>query len=241
MKKFFDTGMPNVVSNVNQIKISRRYKNNASEFITRNRASMILCIVLLLFGGLVGGAVYTWLPQDLKNQIFSYMQNYFQGSVIIGVSHFEIFKTVIYEHIITAFIIFLSGMFVFLSPLSFIRLCSKGFTIGFSLTFLVSRYGAKGIIFGLLSIIACNALIVTTMVWFTITASETGKTARHGRKLNKLSRDKYTKFIPVGKNLLKLLLSLVIFLAIALVSAPIESFVGPGLLKALYSIFSKFA
>ena len=48
MKKFFDTGMPNVVSNVNQIKISRRYKNNASEFITRNRASMILCIVLLL-------------------------------------------------------------------------------------------------------------------------------------------------------------------------------------------------
>ena len=33
MKKFFDTGMPNVVSNVNQIKISRRYKNNASEFI----------------------------------------------------------------------------------------------------------------------------------------------------------------------------------------------------------------
>lgn len=118
MKKFFDTGMPNVVSNVNQIKISRRYKNNASEFITRNRASMILCIVLLLLGGIAGGAVYTWLPQDLKNQIFSYMQNYFQGSVIIGVSHSEIFKTVIYEHIITAFIIFLSGMFIFLSPLS---------------------------------------------------------------------------------------------------------------------------
>ena len=56
MKKFFDTGMPNVVSNVNQIKISRRYKNNASEFITRNRASMILCIVLLLLGGIAGGA-----------------------------------------------------------------------------------------------------------------------------------------------------------------------------------------
>ena len=54
MKKFFDTGMPNVVSNVNQIKISRRYKNNASEFITRNRASMILCIVLLLLGGIAG-------------------------------------------------------------------------------------------------------------------------------------------------------------------------------------------
>lgn len=70
MKKFFDSGMPNVVSNINQIKISRRYKNNASEFITRNRASMILCIVLLLLGGLAGGAVYTWLPQDLKNQIF---------------------------------------------------------------------------------------------------------------------------------------------------------------------------
>ncbi len=218
------------------IQTSRqRISAGAAAFISGNRAALILCVAILLSGGACGGIIYSYLSVDVKNQIFTYMQNYFLGSVILGAAPTEIFKSVFLEHIYTAVIIMLGGLFPFLYPLCFVRLFSKGLSMGFSITFLIARYGTKGAAFSLASVLLCNIITLASTIWFIAEVSAIRKNIRVPR-----SRKLLTRVLPDMNGAYRIIICTVIFIAASLISSIFESVIGHGLLKSLYGIFSSF-
>lgn len=214
---------------------SQRISNGIIAFISENRTILLLCTVIILLGGACGSIIYSYISVDVKNQIFTYMQNYFLGSVILGAAPSEIFKSVFIEHIYTAVIILLGGLFLFLYPLCFVRLFSKGLSMGFSITFLIARYGAKGAAFSLASVLLCNIITLASAIWFITEVSAIRKNIRVPR-----SRKLLMRILPDMRGISRMIICAVIFIALSLISSIFESVIGHGLLKSLYGIFSSF-
>lgn len=233
MKKFLNENLPAVVGNINSSGIRNRYRSNISELLFRNRLVFFISVAAILTGGIVGGIIYSCFPQESKNLIFSYMQNYFTGSVIVGASHAELFKKAVYEGVFTGAFIALCGIITVLYPLAFLRLFSKGFSMGFTVTFLIARYGAKGFVFSLVSVLLRNIIIICVMVWFIISISEIRKRSPKERRKKSLLR-----FFPGGKEVIQILFYLIIFLSASTISAIFESYIVHGLLMGIYSIFT---
>lgn len=205
------------------------FKSSISYMISENRIIFCLTVLTLLVGIAAGTVTYRMYGTDKANPIFTYIQNYFTGSVLIGVSSGEIFKAVIKDALKLTAIIFVSGLSVFLSPLAYLRVFFKGFSLSMTVTFFIMRYAVKGVIFSMLSVFICDIIIVPALV-ITVTAQTAAayKTFRQ-RKLKKQS---ITSVIIRSAALSGALL------AACLISAPVQCFVSPGMMKGIYTLLS---
>ncbi|HIV86337.1 MAG TPA: hypothetical protein H9900_05975 [Candidatus Monoglobus merdigallinarum] len=236
MKKALNENISGLIVNIGKPQLSRKYKGAAAEFLFRSRIALTVCISVIIAGCIIGGIIYSYLSRDTKNQIFSYMQNYFIGSVVIGAPQAEILKDIFTEHLITGLIILICCIVPYLYPLCFVRLFAKGLSLGFSTVFLVSRYGLKGLVFALASTILCNLPMLLSTVWFILAAGEARTKRRHSALKNKSGRLK--ALLPGGKQLLRLSALFGIYLILSCVSAVFQGIISYGLLKGLYTIFS---
>lgn len=214
---------------------SNRIRSMARRFIFENRRSILLCSALIILGALMGIIAYIRMNVSDKNLIFSYMQNYFGGSVIIGASPAEILKSSFMPQIVTGVIIAAAGIFTVFYPFALARLSFKGFSMGFAAAFFIARYGAKGAAFALVSVVLCNIISVTASVWFLLECRSIRKAARPIAK-----RPFILRLIPEPKCAAQVALCFGIFIAAAFVAALFESVIGHGMMRSLYGIFSAF-
>lgn len=227
----------NILQKQNYIK---RYLNSiksaVSNLIAQNRLLFFLYVLSVILGITAGCVTYFISDKDSVNKIFSYMQNYFTGSVLVGVSFPEIFKSILIENLKLTLVLFISSLSVFLCPLSFIRLFSKGFGIGLTATFFLTRYMIKGIIFSALSVFICNVIVIPAIVLFAVyNTAESINVFRQSKKSkfnNSVSKQNYLRF------LLRCTASAVMLFVIFVISALIQGFVCPGTMRIFYMLIS---
>ncbi len=212
-----------------------KIKSAIAKLISQNRLLFFL-YTFSIIGGIIAGCItYKMSDTESVNKIFSYIQNYFIGSVLIGVSSKEVFISVLADNLKLTTVLFASALSVFLCPLAFIRIFSKGFSIGMTAAFFISRYMIKGAVFSVLSIFLCNAIAVPAIIIFSAySTSESIKIFKYGRKRNlshiTTQNPNYIRFI------LKCAISALILLIVLVISSLIQGFVSPGMMKIFYTL-----
>ena len=221
---------------------SKRFGSAVRRFMFENRGAAALCCVLILLGAAMGAAAYVHMSRDDKNLVFTYIQNYFGGSMLIGASAAEIFKASVPSLAVTGIIIAVSGIIPLFYPFALARLTFKGFSMGFSAAFFIARYGLKGAAFALVSVMMCNAVTLTASVWLLLASRQIRLESRAVPKRKGKSKRRFKiPLIAVSpKGLAEILACLVFYLAAALLGAGFESVIGHGMMRSLYGIFSAF-
>lgn len=207
---------------VNSIKLSIR------ELIQSHRIIFIISVLSLLSGIVSGAAAYRLYDTETANALFKYMQNYFIGGSLIGVSPRGIFGAAVADALKLTVIIFISGLSIYLCPLAFMRLYTKGFAAGLTITFFLSRYMVKGIIFALITVFLCDIITVPAMV--IITTALTAQAARLRSMRDQKQR--------LATALLQSLVMAAVMFVMLLCGAVLQSFVSPGMVKIFYSMLS---
>lgn len=231
----------NVLKNQNFFKSNiNLVKSSISNTISQNRLLFFLYTVSLVGGIAAGCITYFITDAERANKIFSYMQNYFMGSVLVGISFPEVFKSILIDNLKLVIVFFISGISVFLCPLAFIRVFSKGFSIGMTTVFFLSRYAIKGIVFSTLSIFLCNAIIVPAIIVYAVySTSESIKMFRF-RKKRKLGHS-LSQNQNLPRFMLRCIISAIILFIILIIAALIQGFVSPGMMRIFYTLISQNA
>lgn len=216
-------------------KMNINLKTAISNLIINDRRLFLLYAATLIIGIITGSVTYLNSNQDSTNRIFSYIQNYFTGSTLIGISFTEVFKSAMLDNLKLTFVLFISSLSVFLCPLSFIRIFSKGFGMGMTVTFFIARYMIKGMIFSVLSVFLCNVIIVPSIVIFSAhTLSESIKMFKFNKSRSLKRHDKlngdYLKFF------MRCVLNAAVLTAILIAAAMIQGFICPGIMRIFYMI-----
>lgn len=204
-------------------------KSSISRLISENRMIFCLTVLTLLVGIAAGTVTYKLYGADKANPIFTYIQNYFTGSMLIGVSSGEIFKSAVKDALKLTAVMFISGLSIFLCPLAYLRVFFKGFSLSMTVTFFVARYAVKGVIFSILSVFICDIIIVPVLV--IILTAQTAAAFKTFRQ-RKFKRQSLVSTIIRSAALSGALL------AASLISAPIQCFVSPGMMKGIYTLLS---
>ena len=111
-------------------------------------------IVLLLFaGGIISGFVFSGnvsaeISDGLQTEVGTFIEGFSEGDF----NRSEIAKTSFLKTLRITLLIFLSGLSVWLLPVSFAALFSYGFSLGFTMGYLSSNFGAQGFGVGIVSV-----------------------------------------------------------------------------------------
>jgi len=122
----------------------------------------ILTFVLVIFilGVSFGAIAVKTVDYSVKENVFSYFNNFMDGYNQIKYSQTNLIGESIKFNLISISIIWAFGLSMFLMPLITILIFFKGFVLGFTVGFLVSEYSFKGILIALTAVFPQNVIII---------------------------------------------------------------------------------
>ena len=103
-------------------------------------------VLVLMFGGIILGSVIGAKSGSYSGDT-EYIESIFSVFKLQNINHSELFMKSVLPILRNIFLIWLSGFFILLIPLNFIVIASKGFAIGYTISFFVSTKGVLGGIF----------------------------------------------------------------------------------------------
>lgn len=146
----------------------KKISDTLSVYITKNKVLFIFCTLIFLLGLAVGAQFLKFVPEADFLNIRAGMDTYFSVSEIQSVSKWDSALSCLGKNLSTIFLIWISGFFVFLIPVIFLQLFLKGLRLGFSVAFLCGMYGAKGISFSFVQVLAGNFIFVPMIIFFSV-------------------------------------------------------------------------
>lgn len=139
---------------------SRTLTVGLKENYSKNFIIYMMVLLFLFSGFLIGVYLFTYLDSEmvtyLKNDFIEYMNNIKDGNF----SMIHILKTTFLTVSVPIFIFILFSTSIIFSPITLVTLALKGFTLGFTVTFMLTNFSFKGILLTILTIIVPNALII---------------------------------------------------------------------------------
>jgi len=122
----------------------------------------ILTFVLVVFilGVSFGAIAVKTVDYSVKENVFSYFNNFMQGFNQIEYKHSGLIAESIKFNLINIFIIWAFGLSMILMPLITILIFFKGFVLGFTVGFLVSEYSFKGVLIAITAVFPQNLIII---------------------------------------------------------------------------------
>lgn len=195
----------------------------------RNNFWLYLISIFCICTGIVIG-IYSvkYMGSFEKSDLISYLNNFTSNINQGNINYKLIFVEAIKNNLPLVFIIWFLGLTMIGLPFILLLNLFKGFTLGFTLSFMITELGAKGIWISMAGILPQNFIYIPVVVIASVMAMEFSITIlkdKSGRKL--------------GSNIwLRITSYSFVFLIIALVMLLgffIESYLTPNIMKLLIS------
>ena len=139
---------------------SRTLTVGLKENYSKNFIIYMMVLLFLFSGFLIGVYLFTYLDSEivtyLENDFIEYMNTIKDGNF----NMVYIFKTTFLTVAVPIVIFILFSTSIIFSPITLVTLALKGFTLGFTVTFMLTSFSFKGILLTILTIIVPNALII---------------------------------------------------------------------------------
>lgn len=209
------------------------WQDRITHHIQEHSSLYVFVSVLLLMGVVFGAILVNSLQASQKQDLYFYLSQFF-GQVSKGefANAGEMFRESYLSQLKYIGFIWILGISIIGLPLIFILLFLKGAVIGFTVGFLVSQLGWKGLLLALVAVLPQNLIIIPTfLVMTTIAAGFSLRMIRHQfiRKINEPLLPFYIRytcfFLIIG--------------AILAIASGVEAYAAPVFMKEVVETISK--
>lgn len=198
-------------------------KETLSAHISSNRLCYIIATSAVLVGIIIG--IFSG-KSAIHESEFNYLDGFLSSSATEGMTPLNVFTKSVLINLRPVVIIWLSSLFVWLIPISFVELGAKGFGIGYSFSYLIFGWGFKGLAISFISLFLQNLIIVPSLIIYTVLQVRFSGDYDKIRKTPNLYKERKSLFMKSFLSLLFILLP-VIFCGL------IDGYIAPVLVNFL--------
>ena len=197
-------------------------KHKIKMHISQNRGQYILITLIFIIGAVIGDYKVLDLEGGVKSHLLGLIDNYLKGGMQTDLSGQTILLNSFLNQAKSILAIWFLGLTVIGIPLIFGLVLLKGFSLGFTIGFLVQEKAGAGIIISIISILPQNIVYIPFLIIWSVIAINFSMYIVTGRSENR---------VPLGRALLSYSLLMFLFLLIVLIGAFIEAYLSPWLLS----------
>lgn len=196
-------------------------KSRIKQHLRKNNWHYILLTLILVLGIFLGYQKVYILTDDVRSHLLELINNYLLGGYKGDYSGNQIFISAYIQQLKSITLIWFLGLTVIGIPLILGVIFFRGFSLGFTIGFLVKEKGSAGVIISILSILPQNILYLPLIIAWGLIAINFSFYIVKGREVGNL---------PLTKGLIKYLLLLAVFSVLVLIGVLIEAYLSPWLL-----------
>ena len=200
------------------------FKYRIKQHINENRWQYSTLAVLFLLGIILGNYQTSYLEAGVKSHLLEMIDNYLRGEQADSLSSLNIWAGVFINQIKTLLIIWFLGLTVIGLPLILAIIFVRGFSLGFTIGFLVHEKAGAGILITLLSIVPQNLVYIPLLIVWSVVAMNFSIYLVRGRTTMNLS---------LGRAFVVYTSLLIICCVVLLAGSLIEAYLSPWLLSLL--------
>ncbi len=178
-----------------------RNKGIIYSFLNENRFKIFILISLLIFGCILGIIVANSIDNNMKVQLIEYIDA--NNKIVVQenyvVDNYSIMKTTLINVLVYIGTILILGCSIIFSPLIYLAIVHKGFSIGFCISFLIMLLGnVKGSIYALISILVPNLILIIGIIYISILWINFARNILKNRNLYGIKNKIYSCLIITG-------------------------------------------
>ncbi len=184
----------------------------------RERIFLVILVLILFIMGIIFGVLATGvLDPAQSDNLLGYLNQGLHGEIIIPNSVYT--RQTIVANLKTVFFLFFMGISVIGLPLALLLIFTRGFIIGYSISFLLRTMGFKGLVLILTSVIPHNLLIIPALFLMVIAIIDIAAA---------LTKIRFTKKqVAVGEELVKCAVLTLVVLLIMTFAGLIQGYITP--------------
>lgn len=184
----------------------------------RERIFLCLLVLILFLMGTIFGVLATGvLDPAQSDNLLRYLNQGLHGEIFISNSVYT--RQTIVANIKTVFFLFFMGISVIGVPLALLLIFTRGFIIGYSISFLLRTMGFKGLVLILTGVIPHNLLIIPALFLMVIAIIDIAAA---------LTKIRFTKKqVAVGEELIKCAVLTLVVLLIMTFAGFIQGYITP--------------
>ncbi|NLB88777.1 MAG: stage II sporulation protein M [Syntrophomonadaceae bacterium] len=191
------------------------------QHIKKNNWHYILLILILVLGMILGYHKVYSLTGEVRSHLLDLINSYLLGGYKGDYSGNQIFISAYIQQLKSIVLIWFLGLTVIGIPLILGVIFFRGFSLGFTIGFLVQEKGSAGVIISILSIFPQNIVYLPLIVAWGLIAINFSLYIVKGREVGGM---------PLTKGLIRYLFLLAVFSVIVLIGVLIEAYLSPWLL-----------
>jgi stage II sporulation protein M len=196
--------------------------NSIANHIKANRWQYLLISIIFIAGLISGSCRANDLDVSVKSHLLGLIDNYLRGSIRGDMSGGKLLFYAFLNQAKTILAVWFLGLTVIGMPLILGICFLKGFSLGFTIGFLVEEKAGAGILISILAILPQNLLYIPLLIIWSVVSIKFSIFITGGRHNNNLS---------LGKALTAFTAQMLAFLVLVLVGALIEAYFSPWFIQ----------
>jgi len=199
-----------------------RPKHRLKQHIRENRWQYLLITLIFLTGILVGDYKALGLTSGVKSHLLTLIDNYLKGGVNVGLDKQAILFNSFINQGKSIIAVWFLGLTIIGMPIILALVFLKGFSLGFTIGFLVKEKAVSGILISILSILPQNLVFIPLLIiWSVVGINFTFY----------IARGRLGSGIPLSKGFISYTMLMMISLGVVLIGSLIEAYLSPWFLS----------
>jgi len=146
--------------------------SNINKHIQENFWLYIISILCVFTGIILGIYSVRYMGEFERNDLVSYLMNFIDPSVTNGISYKLIFLQSIKNNLPVIIFLWFLGLTIVGIPIIIIIDLLKGFTVGFTFSFMISGLGKNGIGIAMLGVLPQNLIYIPCIIFASVVSME---------------------------------------------------------------------
>ena len=188
-----------------------------------NRIYYFMVLIFFCVGIALGAFMVKYMNVNDSTDLSNYFSSFTESILVSQIENTKLFFNILIKISITVVIIIILGFTVFGIPFILLIDLIKGFTLGYTFTFLLTTFNGKGIWLAIVSILPQNIFYIPSFIVLSIISIEFSATKLRYKFFNKGTINTIVKK--------ELIFKIGVLVCIFITGVFIESYICPNLMK----------
>lgn len=203
-----------------------KIKNWFQNYLKINYVTFFTMIILFIIGIIIGSISIKILNGEQKQQIINFFNSFLKILNNEDINSTELLKQSVLNNLKTIVLVWIMGILTIGVPIIGLIIIIRGFTLGFTVGFLINEFGGKGFLFSLLAVLPQNIFIIPGILFISSIGIGFSLNNSKNKKSIKMNNIKAVNFI--NYSIFVFLFSILIFCG-----SLIEAYITPVFLKLI--------
>ena len=199
------------------------FKARIKQHISENRPQYIIVIFIFLAGLVMGNYQVPGLDGGVKSQLSGMVDDYLRGGLEGSLSGSDILVAAFFKQVQATVLLWFLGLTVIGFPLILAFVWFRGFSLGFTVSFLLHDRASAGILITIISILPQSIIYIPVFLAWSVTAINFSIYVLKGRNSG----------VPLGQAVLGYTVLMLVYLLILLAGAFVEAYLSPWFLSLI--------